>query len=752
MSFEKKEPRRLGIYFFFDENGVVDLYNVFLLNGMRKHVSEILVVCNGNLTEKGKAVFASCADKVLVRENEGFDVWAYKEALASYGWEKLQNDFDEIILFNFTIYGPVYPFEEMFASMDFQDVDFWGITVGNETHVNPWKQNGLSYQPAHIQSHFIAIRSPMFNSHSFHKYWDSMCKITCYEDAIAFHEVIFTKHFSDIGFKWKTYVETNDIDQNTTVYPLLICPLELVKNRRCPIVKRKSFFVDIKEYIHSTMGEPAYELFAFIKNETDFDEDLILQNLLRSCNQYDIRNCLQLNYILPSNMNQSLPGNRQKKIALFLHIYYADLIEKMFFYAQSMPIDADVYITTDSVEKKEKIQNVFSELSCNMLHTEIIPNRGRDVGALLIAFAKYAPKYDYICFAHDKKSKNVKPYTAGESFSYLCFESILKSKQYVENIIAVFEENPRLGILSPPAPYHSSFYSIMGREWGSNFLNCERLAKELKLTVDMNPEKPPIAPLGTEFWFRGEALTPLFDYGFTYDNFPDEQMVTSKSKKSENILHCIERIYSFVAQQQGFFAAWVMPESIAAMEITMLNYYQRSLGDAFNAPKTNQGHRFPQQLALAREQRTFVTVTKKQQRWLADQLKKTRKAMHVYENLLFISRKDMKWLQKQCDAKDEALLEAKQAITAKNMPSDLLAILRKDMKWLQKQCDAKDEALLEAKQAITAKNMPSDLLAILRKDMEWLQKQCDAKDEALSEAKQVISAKNEYIHFLEERM
>lgn len=114
---------RLLIYFFYDKNGIVDDYIPYMLTDMQKNVSDIFVVCNGALTDEGKAKFKRFTDDILVRENKGFDVWAYKEAMEKLGWERLGN-YDEIILMNYTIAGPVYPFEDMFHSMNGKDIDF----------------------------------------------------------------------------------------------------------------------------------------------------------------------------------------------------------------------------------------------------------------------------------------------------------------------------------------------------------------------------------------------------------------------------------------------------------------------------------------------------------------------------------------------------------------------------------------------------------------------------------------------------
>lgn len=79
------------------------------------------------MNEAGEKILSSYTNNLIVRPNEGFDVWAYKTAMESYGWEKLVS-FDEVVLFNATIMGPVYPFSEMFETMDQRDLDFWGIT------------------------------------------------------------------------------------------------------------------------------------------------------------------------------------------------------------------------------------------------------------------------------------------------------------------------------------------------------------------------------------------------------------------------------------------------------------------------------------------------------------------------------------------------------------------------------------------------------------------------------------------------
>ncbi|MFD2881109.1 rhamnan synthesis F family protein [Paenibacillus rhizoplanae] len=59
----------------------------------------------------------------------------------------------------------------------------------------------------------------------------------------------------------------------------------------------------------------------------------------------------------------------------------------------------------------------------------------------------------------------------------------------------------------------------MGCEWSNNFNTTVQLADKLKLKVNMDPNKEPIAPLGTMFWFRPKALATLINYEWKYEDF-----------------------------------------------------------------------------------------------------------------------------------------------------------------------------------------------------------------------------------------
>lgn len=74
--------------------------------------------------------------------------------------------------------------------------------------------------------------------------------------------------------------------------------------------------------ISDTFGQSALEAYNYIDQNTDYDVDMIWQNILRLENQADIKKNMQLNYILSSKSSNIDAGIiKARKIALVMHCY-----------------------------------------------------------------------------------------------------------------------------------------------------------------------------------------------------------------------------------------------------------------------------------------------------------------------------------------------------------------------------------------------------------------------------------------------
>ncbi len=564
--------KRLGIFFFYEKNGVVDEFILYYLADLVKNLSELVVVCNGKLSEQGDAAFRQFTDRIIVRENKGLDVWAYKTALDDYGWERL-SEFDEVVMTNSTLMGPVRPLREMFDAMaEQQDLDFWGLSIHHGAKTNPFKGKHLyRYLPVHIQSHFIVYRKRFIQSPELQAYWNEMPMIESYTDSVQRYEAVFTKQFEDRGFKWDVYVKTDDLKEFTD-YPLLVCPVRLLRDKKCPLFKRRSFMHTLEAYLNDTAGEPVRELYEYLKEETDYPVDLIWKNMIRTMHPHEFTRNLGLTRVVPPTVQDPVLAQQicaERRIALAMHLYFMDMLDQSVAFAAKFPPQTDVFISTNDEKKKRQIEQAFAGQDLHSVTVLVVENRGRDVAAFLCDLAPHLRGYDYVCFMHDKKAIQTRPGSVGASFGYVCNENVCKNAAHVLNVLCEFERDPYLGILCPPYPTHGLYFMNMcSGGWGPNFENTKQLLKTLRLDVPISGEESPIAPFGSVFWFRPDALEPLFAHGWQHSEFPPEPL-----PQDGTISHAIERVYPFVAQAAGYYPAVVMSRDFAVLRADTMQAY-----------------------------------------------------------------------------------------------------------------------------------------------------------------------------------
>lgn len=567
MSVNSGHKQRLGIYCFYDKYGHAASFIKTFLDDLMDNLDDLVVVVNGQLSDQARQLFSEYTKTIIVRENKGLDVAAYKQAILTLGWEKLES-YDEVICLNDTVMGPVYPFREMFACMDRKDVDFWGITAYAGETVDK------EQIPTHLQAYWHAYRRSLVSSPAFHEYWETMPLWKDYAEVTRKHEMTFTKHFTDLGFTWASYIDWRKY-QGYSSYPLLYMPMQIVRDDRCPIFKRRSFFVDYSAYFDQTAGQPALDLYEYLRDHTDYDVDMIWDAILPSYNIDDIRKAMHLDYVLPSQAIDPQTHDRPRS-AFIYHVYFMDLLEDTCHYIASLPEETDLYITSTE-DKIPQIREYMQQRGISHQATFIpVINRGRDVSALLVAACPVvlSGKYDVIGFAHDKKSsqnqENGHHGTESQGFAYKLMENTLGSEAYVKNILTLFAENPRLGQVTPPPPYHALYFAhTIPHDWGANYeITKELLEDRLGIHVPLSPTKPTASAMGSCYWFRVEALKPLFEYGWKYEDFlPEGQM-----GEDGTISHAIERANGYICQSRGYYPAWVLSDRYARIEVDSLFY------------------------------------------------------------------------------------------------------------------------------------------------------------------------------------
>lgn len=553
--------RRVVFYLFFDHDGQVDDYVLHALENLRSHSEHIFVVSNSELDAHNRARLETVADTVWVRENVGFDVWGYKEAMAEFTQERLV-EYDEIILMNYTFFGPVKSFDPLFESMDAQhDLDFWGVTNHGEVVPHPFNAD-LERMPMHIQSHWIAVRKSLFASDDFVTYWATMPMITSYNESIDYHESRFTKHFADLGYTFDVAYPESDYP---SIHPIFD-NATMILRAGCPIVKRRTFFHD-PLYLdrNAILGREIDEI--LIAN--GYPTELVYSNLARTTQARVLATNLSLVEILPEE-DLGYDESNPLRIAAVVHLYYEDMTDEILDRLEMLPGSFDLYITTTDFSKKSIIEATLARRSVVGEVRVVESNRGRAESAFFIGCRDViqSDDYDLIVKLHSKRSPQ-DDFAKAELFKRHLLENLLGSPGYTANVLRLFQQHPTLGMVFPPIIHMA--YPTLGHAWFTNREAAAVEAKRLGITVPFD-DSTPVAPYGTMLIARPQALRRIADGGYTYDDFPDDS-----NWGDSNLPHVLERLMGYAAQQDGFHIRQTLNIKFASIYYAFLEYKLQSV-------------------------------------------------------------------------------------------------------------------------------------------------------------------------------
>jgi rhamnosyltransferase len=508
---------------------------LYLLKNIRALYVRIVVISNSPLYEEQASQLSKVCDEILVRENKGFDFGAWKDAILEDGWEKL-SQYDNVTLMNDSCFGPLFDLENIYLAMEQKDIDFWGLTNYKNEKTGIL---GINKPPEHIQSYFICFKKNVVSSDPFKTFWENVEYEKQIEKVIRNYEIQFTKILIKAGFKYSVFLDKSLFPSIKSDHLIAFSRPDLCLKFKVPLLKIKAFLY---------FPNPEYIIKLLVKN-TNYPVSVIFNYL----NQiYDPGTMLLIQDKLIDNNTNKVNVLYDIKIAIHLHTYYVDILDKYMLFLNDTNINFDLYITTDSMEKRDVIYNYLKDQICFSKLKEIIitKNQGKNIVPWL-SIKDRLNQYDIVGHFHTKKSLE-----SEEWIGITWLDDLLDSLLYnANNIINEFHNNSNLGIVIPEVPY--IFRKLFLPGFSINNISSD-LWRRLKChkEIDFGTIKNIVFPIGTMFWYRPTALKPLLELPLLPDNIPQEPFY------DKNILHSIEHLLVYIAWNEGYDYKISLPSKI----------------------------------------------------------------------------------------------------------------------------------------------------------------------------------------------
>lgn len=269
---ETDKKRRLGVFVFYDAEGIVDEYVTVLLESLKPMIDRLLILVNGKITDESILKLQKYSSEVILRKNIGFDGGAYKDAFTIHLKDEDLSVWDEVIVFNDTFYAPIFPWEEVFTKMgENTEVDFWGLTK----HPGGIVFSSRTKVEEHVQGYFVVFRKHILRDEAYLRFWEELSYPGSYEEAVLGYEVGLTNYFVNNGFKYCVYTDMCDEIVKTKYgdNPYFDNLYSITKKNRIPILKIKS--LSVRNY------KQAIKTLNFLEEKSTYDLELITTHMVR---------------------------------------------------------------------------------------------------------------------------------------------------------------------------------------------------------------------------------------------------------------------------------------------------------------------------------------------------------------------------------------------------------------------------------------------------------------------------------------
>lgn len=246
-----------------------------------------------------------------------------------------------------------------------------------------------------------------------------------------------------------------------------------------------------------------------------------------------------LSYVITYNLGKL---NKTTKIAIHAHVYYENLIIDIIEKTNNIPVNFDLFISTDSLLKKEYINNYLMKSKAHKFEIQVFNNKGRDVLPLIFQMKKNIKKYKYFCHIHTKKSKHI---DFGDEWRAYLFNNLLGNTNIISEILTEFENNSNLGFVFPEI-YYKVLIRYGNDILGGNLQYMEQIIKKISNNLKISTKNLDY-PMGNMFWARVGSVYQIFQININ-NEFPNEF-----KQIDGTLMHGIERIWIYIVKYNGFY-------------------------------------------------------------------------------------------------------------------------------------------------------------------------------------------------------
>lgn len=543
--------RRLVLYALSRPVDRVDDFVALALRAIRPHADRIVVMVPDGTGDAARHRLGDLCDAVRVTPSREFDPSAY--AWAAQREQRRQSEFDEVVLTGDSWFGPVCDFAPVLERMSSVRASVWAMVENAHGLPEAFPLAGFPHRATPWL--WTVVRPAAFASSTWGEFWSTRPS----SSAPAAAETDFLAHVRGHGH---VLAFAFPADRYPSPDPALYTS-GLLLDDGCPMLARTAF----------TLYPPFLDRFAVIGRDIlrdvqgrGFPLEPILQNLARTVAPKSLYAVGGMMEVLPES-GDGYDASRPFRVAAVVHVSDLGGVDELLARLAYLPGPFDLFVTTTDGKRATQLQRLIEERDDHAVRraeVRVTPaSRGRDMSDFFVGCRDVllGGEYDLVVKVHARsmrhKTLNVRRY-----FRRYQYQNLLNSPVYVQDLLAVFQREPGLGVVFPPMMHIG--YSTMGRAWAGLRDRAAELASELGISVPLD-EVSPLAPFGGMWVARPDALRLLSSRRWRYSDYGRRG-----APRFGDLARLQERMVAYAAGELGYHSRTVLTREHASISHTAL--------------------------------------------------------------------------------------------------------------------------------------------------------------------------------------
>lgn len=209
--------KKLCLFAHFDPQGKIHSYVLNYVRELHQLGCELVFISSSeNLQESEVVKILPYCRKLIQRKNLTLDFGSWRIGLMETPeW----NHYEQLILANDSVYGPLQPLGNLFQKMEEKNLDFWGITSTKEKEY-------------HLQSYFLVFEKTVLRDPEFELFWKNFLYFRSKARIIDRYEIGMSRLAKKQQWRFGAFIESEN-----TLNPTLYNWDRLIEEQSCPILK-----------------------------------------------------------------------------------------------------------------------------------------------------------------------------------------------------------------------------------------------------------------------------------------------------------------------------------------------------------------------------------------------------------------------------------------------------------------------------------------------------------------------------------